>query len=139
MPDFALQLLLTFDATLRVAAPLILCAMAGIFSERSGVIDISLEGKMLAAAFVAAAVSHLAGSPWIGVMAAVLVSVFLALVHGFACITNRGNQVVSGLAINILASGLTVTVGIALFRQGGQTPPLASDHRPLVLDLCVLR
>ena len=129
MSDFALQLLLTFDATLRLAAPLILCAMAGIFSERSGIIDISLEGKMLSAAFTAAAVAHLAGSPWLGVTAAIAVSVALGLVHGFACITHRGNQVVSGLAINILASGLTVTIGIALFRQGGQTPPLASDDR----------
>lgn len=129
MSDFALQLLLTFDATLRLAAPLILCAMAGIFSERSGIIDISLEGKMLSAAFTAAAVAHLAGSPWLGVAAAIAVSVALGLVHGFACITHRGNQVVSGLAINILASGLTVTIGIALFRQGGQTPPLASDDR----------
>lgn len=129
MSEFALQLLLTFDATLRLAAPLILCAMAGIFSERSGVIDISLEGKMLSAAFTAAAVAHLSGSPWLGVAAAISVSVALGLVHGFACITHRGNQVVSGLAINILASGLTVTIGIALFRQGGQTPPLASDDR----------
>ncbi|NNF79297.1 MAG: ABC transporter permease, partial [Rhizobiales bacterium] len=77
MSDFALQLLLTFDATLRLAAPLILCAMAGIFSERSGVIDISLEGKMLSAAFTAAAVAHLAGSPWLGVAAAIVVSVAL--------------------------------------------------------------
>ncbi len=129
MSEFALQLLLTFDATLRLAAPLILCAMAGIFSERSGVIDISLEGKMLSAAFTAAAVAHLSGSPWLGVMAAITVSMALGLVHGFACITHRGNQVVSGLAINILASGLTVTIGIALFRQGGQTPPLTSGER----------
>jgi simple sugar transport system permease protein len=129
MGDFLFQLLLTFDATLRLATPLILCAMAGMFSERSGVIDISLEGKMLSAAFVAAAVASLAGSAWLGVGAAIVVSVVLALVHGFACITHRGNQVVSGLAINILASGLTVTVGIALFRQGGQTPPLASAER----------
>ncbi|MGI9464399.1 MAG: ABC transporter permease [Aestuariivirgaceae bacterium] len=129
MSDFLFQLLLTFDATVRLAAPLILCAMAGIFSERSGIIDISLEGKMLAAAFVAAAAAHLSGSPWLGVAAAVAASVMLALVHGFACITHRGNQVVSGLAINILASGLTVTIGIALFRQGGQTPPLAQSER----------
>ena len=129
MSEFALQLLLTFDATLRLAAPLILCAMAGIFSERSGVIDISLEGKMLSAAFTAAAVAHLSGSPWLGVAAAIMISMSLGLVHGFACITHRGNQVVSGLAINILASGLTVTIGIALFRQGGQTPPLTSGER----------
>jgi len=129
VPDFAYQFLLTLDATLRLATPLVLCAMAGIFSERSGIIDISLEGKMLMGAFVAAAVASTSGSPWLGVFAAMFASVVLALVHGFACITHKGNQVVSGLAVNILASGLTVTVGIALFRQGGQTPPLASAER----------
>lgn len=127
--EFLYQLLLTFDATLRVATPLILCAMAGMFSERSGIIDISLEGKLLMGAFVAAAVSAISGSPWLGLGSAILACVVLALIHGFACITNRGNQVVSGLAINILASGLTVTIGIALFRQGGQTPLLGKEER----------
>lgn len=129
MSEFLFQLLLTFDATVRVATPLMLCAMAGMFSERSGIIDISLEGKLLMGAFVAAAVSATSGSVWLGLSAAILASVCLALVHGFACITHRGNQVVSGLAINILASGLTVTIGIALFRQGGQTPLLGQDTR----------
>lgn len=129
MSEFLFQLLLTFDATVRVATPLMLCAMAGMFSERSGIIDISLEGKLLMGAFVAAAVSATSGSAWLGLSAAILASVCLALVHGFACITHRGNQVVSGLAINILASGLTVTIGIALFRQGGQTPLLGQDTR----------
>lgn len=129
MSEFLFQLLLTLDATLRVATPLILCAMAGMFSERSGIIDISLEGKLLMGAFVAAAVAATSGSAWFGVAAAILACIALALVHGFACITHKGNQVVSGLAINILASGLTVTIGIALFRQGGQTPLLSSDAR----------
>lgn len=129
MSEFALQLLLTFDAALRVATPLILCAMAGMFSERAGVVDISLEGKLLMGAFVAAAVASLTGSAWLGLLAAMAASTLLALVHGFACITNRGDQVVSGLAINILASGMTITIGIALFRQGGQTPLLGSDER----------
>ena len=129
MGDFLFQLLLTFDATIRVATPLILCGMAGIFSERSGVIDIGLEGKMLAGAFSAAAVAHLTGDPWLGVLAAIGTSVMLALVHGFACITHRGNQVISGLAINMLASALTITVGIALFRRGGATPSLMSSER----------
>ncbi len=129
MSDFAFQFLLTLDATLRVATPLILCAMAGIFSERSGIIDISLEGKLLMGAFVAATVASLTGSVWLGVICAIASCVILALIHGFACITHRGNQVVSGLAINMLASGLTVTVGIALFRQGGQTPPLGNTER----------
>ncbi|WP_306113807.1 MULTISPECIES: ABC transporter permease [unclassified Roseovarius] len=134
MADFLYQLLLTFDATLRIAAPLILCAMAGIFAERSGVIDISLEGKMLTGAFVAAAVAALSGSPWLGLICAIFASIFMSLVHGFACITHKGNQVISGVAINILASGLTVVIGIALFRRGGQTPTLGRDERFKPLD-----
>ncbi len=131
--DFLLAVL-TLDATLRVATPLILCAMAGLISERSGIIDISLEGKMLGAAFAAAAAAHLSGSEWVGLLAAILTGLMLALVHGFACITHNGNQVVSGVAINILMSGLTVTLGIAWFAQGGQTPSLsdAERFRPLV-------
>jgi len=135
MADLWLQFLLTIDATLRVSTPLILCAMAGIFSERSGIIDISLEGKMLLSAFTAASVAALSGSPWLGLGAAILVSMVFSLLHGFACITHRGNQVISGLAINILASGLTVTLGIALFAQGGQTPYLSSAQRFSAISL----
>ena len=127
--DLWLQFILALDATLRVATPLILCAMAGIFSERAGVIDISLEGKMLLSAFTAATTASLMHSPVMGLLAGITVSVIFSIIHGFACITHRGNQVISGLAINILASGLTVTVGIAIFRQGGQTPNLARTDR----------
>ena len=123
------------DATLRVATPLILCAMAGIFSEKSGVIDISLEGKMLMSAFVAAAVATLTSSALAGMFAAIGVAIMLGLLHGLASITLRGNQVISGLAINILASGLTVTVGIAMFKQGGQTPNLARAERFRPIEL----
>ena len=129
MTDLWLQFVLTIDATLRVATPLILCAMAGLFSERSGIIDISLEGKMLMSAFAAASMAALTGSPLLGLAGGILVSVALSLIHGFACITHKGNQVISGLAINILASGLTVTLGIALFAQGGQTPFLNKSER----------
>ena len=129
MADLWLQFVLTIDATLRVATPLILCAMAGLFSERSGIIDISLEGKMLMSAFAAASMAALSGSPLLGLAGGILVSVALSLIHGFACITHKGNQVISGLAINILASGLTVTLGIALFAQGGQTPFLNKSER----------
>lgn len=129
MADLWLQFILTIDATLRVATPLILCAMAGIFSERAGIIDISLEGKMLAAAFAAASIAAITGSPWAGLLVAIIVSVMLSLLHGFACITHKGNQVISGLAINILASGLTVTLGIAIFARGGQTPLLGKGER----------
>ena len=129
MADSWLQFLLMIDATLRVATPLILCAMAGIFSERSGIIDISLEGKMLMSAFVAAAIATTSGSALMALGGGILASVILSLIHGYACITHKGNQVVSGLAINILASGLTVTLGIAFFAQGGQTPYLDREQR----------
>ena len=127
--EFSVQLISALDSTLRLAAPLILCAMAGLFSERSGIVDIGLEGKMLAGAFAAAAMTAVTGSVWLGLLAAILVSIMMALLHGFACITHRGDQVVSGLAINILAAGLTVVLGIAWFRRGGQTPSLTSDER----------
>lgn len=129
MSEMWLLTLLTIDATLRVAAPLILAAMAGLFSERSGVVDIGLEGKMLAGAFAAAAAAAVTGSAWLGLGVAVLVSVALALLHGFACITHKGDQVVSGVALNVLVAGLTIVLGIAWFDQGGQTPPLVSGAR----------
>ncbi|HVJ42612.1 MAG TPA: ABC transporter permease [Dongiaceae bacterium] len=122
-------IILTLDATLRLATPLIFCAMAGLISERSGIVDIGLEGKMLAGAFAAAAVAALTSSAWAGLGAAIVVSVIMALIHGYACITQRGNQVVSGVAVNILASGLTIVVGTALFDQGGQTPSLSKESR----------
>ena len=135
MADLWVQFLLTLDATLRVATPLILCAMAGLFSERSGIIDISLEGKMLMAAFAAGTLAALTGSAIAGLAGAILVSVMFSLIHGFACITHKGNQVISGLAINILASGLTVTLGIAIFAKGGQTPMLSREARFSSIEL----
>ena len=127
--DIWLQFISALDSTVRLATPLILCAMAGLFSERSGIVDIGLEGKMLAGAFAAAAVTALTGSILLGLLCAVFVSICMALLHGFACITHTGDQVVSGLAINILAAGLTVVLGIAWFHRGGQTPSLTSDQR----------
>jgi len=126
---------LTLDATLRVATPLIFAAMAGLFSERSGIIDIGLEGKMLAAAFVSATVAAVTGSAWLALGAAIGISVSLALLHGFACITHRGNHVVSGVAINVLVAGLTVVLGVAWFARGGQTPPLPATARFMPISL----
>ncbi|MEM7687211.1 MAG: ABC transporter permease, partial [Pseudomonadota bacterium] len=128
------DILRILDGTLRLATPLILCAMAGLVSERSGVIDIGLEGKLLIGAFAAASVAVLTGSPWLGLGAAIVASVVFSLIHGFACITHRGEQIISGVAVNILASGLTVVIGIALFRQGGQTPPMPPDARFRPID-----
>ncbi|TXH69114.1 MAG: ABC transporter permease [Thiothrix sp.] len=135
MHDAWLWLILTLDATLRVSTPLIFAALAGLFSERSGIVDIGLEGKMLVAAFAAATVAAVSGSVWLGLLAGIIASVCFALLHGFACITHRGNQVVSGVAINILASGLTVVLGLAWFHQGGSTPTLTNNERFTSIDL----
>lgn len=116
-------------STLRLAVPLVFCALAGLFSERSGVVDIGLEGKMLFAAFAAGA----AGVSWqsapLALLAAMGVAVCLSWLHGVACVSHQGDQVVSGVAINIIAAGLTVVLGIAWFAQGGQTPPVGPQVR----------
>ena len=129
MEDLWLQAISILSATLRMATPLVFCAMAGMFSERSGTIDIGLEGKMLAASFAAACVAVVTGSAWLALLGAIIVGVLMALLHGLACITYRGNQVVSGVAINIMAAGLTVVLGNAWFGRGGQTPDLTPDAR----------
>ena len=135
MQDAWVWLILSLDATLRVSTPLIFAALAGLFSERSGIVDIGLEGKMLVGAFAAATVASVSGSVWLGLLMAIVASVGFALLHGFACITHRGNQVVSGVAINILASGLTVVLGLAWFHQGGSTPALRNDQRFTAINL----
>jgi simple sugar transport system permease protein len=124
----------TLAAAIRLSTPLILAALAGLYSERSGVFDIGLEGKMLAGAFGAGAIAALSGSAWVGLAAAIIISVLMALVHGFACITQRGNQIVSGVAINFLASGLTAVVGHAMFGFGGPTPRLEAEARFLAIE-----
>ena len=117
------------DSTIRLATPLLFACLAGLYSERAGVFDIGLEGKMLAAAFAAAAASYATGSVWIGTLAGIGASLLFAGVHGLASITFRGNQLISGVAVNFLASGLTVVLGAAWFRMGGQTPALSGDMR----------
>src|SRR5262245_46704931 len=129
MGDALLLLALVVNATVRGAAPLMLAALGGLFAERSGVVDIALEGKMLVSAFAAAATAAVTGSAWVGLAAALGASVLLALVHGYACVTHQGNQVVSGMALNITVSGLTVVLGYAWFQQGGQTPLLSGNAR----------
>lgn len=117
------------DSSIRLSIPLLCAAMAGLWSERSGVVDIGLEGKMLVAAFASAAVAYATGSAWAGLGAGILASVAFALIHGFAAITWHGNQIVSGVAINMLAAGLTVVLGNAWYGQGGRTPPLEGAAR----------
>jgi general nucleoside transport system permease protein len=116
-------------STLRVSVPLILCALAGVLCERSGVIDLGLEGKMLLTAFATAAVGVTTGSWALALGAALLVGLALSMLHGYACVSHGGDQVVLGMAITMTAAGLTVVLGIAWFAQGGQTPPVPESVR----------
>jgi general nucleoside transport system permease protein len=119
----------TLSSTIRMSVPLIFACIAGLWSERSGIVDIGLEGKMLAAAFTAAAAGAYYGSPWVALLLAIIVSVGFSLIHGYASINQRGNQVVSGVAINMLAAGLAVVLGNEWFKEGGRTPPLPPESQ----------
>ncbi|KQI69058.1 sugar ABC transporter permease [Loktanella sp. 3ANDIMAR09] len=124
-----LTLLQLLDSTLRLATPLLLACLAGLFSERAGIFDIGLEGKMLAAAFLSAAIAAVTGSVWLGLLAGIFASLLLSAIHGLASITFRGNQLISGVAINFLAAGLTVVIAQSWFAEGGRTPQLAGAAR----------
>tara|TARA_B100001173_G_scaffold88435_1_gene76020 strand:- start:296 stop:1258 length:963 start_codon:yes stop_codon:yes gene_type:complete len=117
------------DSTIRLAVPLLLCSLAGLFSERAGIFDIGLEGKMLAAAFFAAATAAVTGSVWFGLLFGIAASMLFSLLHGLASITFRGNQLISGVAINFLAAGITVLIGQSWFKLGGRTPSLSGNAR----------
>ena len=112
-----------------MATPLLFCALAGLISERSGVIDIGLEGKMLLAAFAAASAGVATGSLVLALFVALIVALAASWLHGFACVTHRGDQVVSGVAINIIALGITSVLGSAWYEMGGQTPPVSDTVR----------
>jgi ABC-type uncharacterized transport system permease subunit len=133
--DYYDILISIIGSTIRLSIPLIFAALAGLFSERAGVFDIGLEGKILGSAFAAACIAYVTDSAWLGLFAGIAASVALSLVHGFASITNRGNQIVSGVAINFLVAGMTIVLGQAWFGQGARTPPLTSAGRfpPIIL------
>ena len=123
------QLTSLLDSTIRVSTPLVLAALAGLFAERSGVVDIGLEGKMLVAAFASASVAFISGNPWLGLLAGILSACLLSMLHGLVSVTYNGNQLISGMAINTVASGLTPVLAMAWFQQGGNTPQLDDSAR----------
>ena len=132
----------TFDAlviicgsAIRLGVPLILACLAGLWSERSGVVDIGLEGKILTGAFAAAVFATFSGSAWVGLLAGVVATILVSLIHGYASIDQRANQIVSGTAINMVADGMTALIGNAIWSQGGRTPQLPDEalFHPIIL------
>jgi len=122
-----LSLALIFS-TIRMATPLVWAAIGGLYSERSGVINVALEGLMLAGAFTAAAATFYAGSPWIGLLAGMLAGALVAAVLAVACIRFQANEVVAGMGINILFLGLPAVLSGALFSSSGSTPQIARQN-----------
>ena len=115
-------------STIRLSTPLIFAALGGLFSERSGVINIALEGMMLAGAFTAAAVTYAVGNPYVGLLAGMLAGTLIAAIHAVACIRYKANQVVTGTAINILMIGMPAFLSGAFFLSSGSTPQIPKEH-----------
>jgi len=132
-----IPLLSLLFSAIRLATPMLLAALGGLYSERSGVINIGLEGLMLAGAFTAATVTYYSHNPWVGMLAAILAGVGVALIHAVACIRYRADQVVSGMAINILFLGVPALLSGALFESTGATPQIPQGQllplAPIVL------
>src|SRR3989441_12240113 len=122
---FTLQLLFS---TIRLSTPLVLAALGGLYSERSGVINIALEGLLLAGAFTAASVTFYAHSPWIGLGAAIFAGALVAYLIALACIRFKADQVVTGTGINILFLGLPAVLSGALFLSSGSTPQIPKEN-----------
>ena len=115
-------------STIRLSTPLILAALGGLFSERAGVINIALEGMMLAGAFTAAAVTYAAGNPYVGLLAGMLAGMLIAAIHAVACIRYKADQVVTGTSINILMIGMPAFLSGAFFLSSGSTPQIPKEQ-----------
>jgi len=128
-----------FPIALMFAAPLIMAALGGLFSERSGVVNIALEGIMMVGAFAGASVTVVMEpltpmAPWIGLLAGVLAGMVFSLLHAFASINLKADQVISGTALNILAGGMTVYLCQILFHQQ-RTRAFSSGLRKITVPL----
>ena len=130
-----------FAAALRMATPIVYAALGGIFSERVGIINIGLEGTMLASAFAGVTASYYTGNPWLGVVVAVLVGGLIGLLHALLTVKFVGNQIVSGTGINIFALGFTAYMSQIIWGSRGASDGvrgLGTWTIPVIADLPVV-
>lgn len=130
-----------FAAAIRMATPLVLAAIGGVFTERAGVINIGMEGMMLFGAFFGVLASHLTGSPWLGLIAGIVVGGLSGWLHAFLSIRYSANQIVSALGINILAMGLTPYLSAIIWGSRGASGSVTGLPRweiPLIKDIPVI-
>jgi len=116
--------LAVLDSALRMATPLILASLGGLFSERSGVVNIALEGILLTGAFASIVATFYTGNPWAGVFAGVFAGVLISLIHAIVSIVFKADQIVSGVAINLLAMGLTQFLTWIIWGSSANSPPV---------------
>ncbi len=121
-------------ATLRSGTSIAFTAMGGVLSERSGVINIGLEGIMTASAFAAVVGTYLTGSAFIGVIFAIFTGVLISAVHAVVCITFGGNQSVSSMALILLATGLSGIGTKAIFGQQGSSAQVENISKTPILE-----
>ena len=129
--DIAIAIL---ASTIRFSIPYVLTGLAGTYSERSGVVNIGLEGMMLVGAFTAVAVTNTSGSAWLGLYAAIAAGMLLGFIHAFVCVSYKSDQIVSGLAINIFAAGITVFFSWLMFNKT-QVQAMGTLRVPFLHDI----
>lgn len=135
MEAFIQDLGILINATLIATPPLLLAALGSCFSERSGVINIGIEGMMTIGAFTGAVVARFTGNGWIGFLCGGLAGAVLALLHAFICIQLQADQTIAGTAINFLGPGLALFICKAMFDNSSETPSLApSEKLPKLFD-----
>ena len=130
-----------FAAALRMATPIVFGSLGGIFSERVGITNIGLEGMMLTGAFAGVAVSYFTGNPWLGILGAMLVGALLGLLHAVLTVKFIGNQIVSGVSINIFAMGFTAYMSQVFWGSRGASESvhgLREVSIPLLRDVPIL-
>lgn len=124
------SIVMLISATLRLATPLIFAALGGVFSEKSGVVNIALEGIMTTGAFFAVYGSFLTGNPWIGVLFAIISGAIMAAIHAYLSIHLKADQIVSGVGINVFAAALTSYLIVKFFKTNSQTSVVKSLPYP---------
>ncbi len=128
-------------ATLRISPPIVLASIGGAYSERTGIINIGLEGMILMGAFAGVVGSHFLGNPWLGVLCAILAGGALGLLHAVLCIKFKANQVVSGVGVNILSLGLTTLLLQVIWGNRGASDPVPGIEPlqiPVIKDIPVV-
>ncbi|MEN2984231.1 MAG: ABC transporter permease [Dictyoglomaceae bacterium] len=114
----------TIASAIRMATPLAFASLGGVYSERSGVVNIALEGIMLVGAFFAAVFVYFFKNPWFAIFMAGIFGTFLSLIHAIVSINFKVNQIISGVALNMLATGGTTFLSRLIFKAAGSSPHL---------------